>query len=147
MSGDPGHAVGAERRRPGSGARGHRHGNRIADAGQVVLRDPRAQLHDARRQEGLAIDHFDEVLDRVWRRSLRVMGDDATGQRARSDRNAHARANGRQLEVVGNAVREAIEKGNWDRDGNLTHYSCVSIARTRFMSSQTSRLDEGFRSR
>ena len=107
--------AGSERRCPGASARGQCHRNRIADSGEVILRHPRAQVHDTRRQKRLAIDDLDDVLDRVGRGNVRVELDDTTGQGTRADRHTNPGPDGWQLEVIRNAVREAIEKRDRDR--------------------------------
>ena len=149
---------------------------------------PRHTASTTRRQQRLAIDHLDDVLHRL---GLGASASCPTTQPVSvrdANRHAHTRTNGRQLEVIGNAVSKAIEERNRDGDGDLSHVDsefrmqnadrnkhelsgsiqrsilhsilhsafcilnyastpCVSIARTLFMSSQTSRFDEGLRSR
>ena len=115
MGGNRRDTAGPEGRRTGASTRGQSHRDRIADSSQVVLRHPRAQIDDPRRQKRLPIDDLDDVLDRVGCGSVGLERDDATGQRARADRHTNAGADGRKLEMIRNGVGEAIEKRNRDR--------------------------------
>ena len=126
----------------------HRNRQRIADSGDVVLRDPPAQLDDRLRQQRFAIERLGDVLDVRPDFNERVVPDDAAGERARPNRDPYARADWRHGQRIGDVVRKQIEERNGDCDGDQAHvYSPCKIARTLFMSSHTSRFADGVRSR
>ncbi len=141
------HTVRLVARGPALRAGRERRGNRIPDAGDVVVRNPAAQIDDRRREKRRPIDGFDDVLD------LQIGGDGRgrfhhdAGNRPPAQRNPHARAHRRHLERVGNGIREEIEERNWYGDGDRSHAPSSRIDFTRFMSSQTSRFADGVRSR
>jgi hypothetical protein len=116
VGGNRGDLACLEARGPGSCAWGQRDGDCVTDASEVVLSHPLTQLHNAGGQERLAVQYLRDVLDRVRIRCGRVLLNDATGQRARSNGRADPRADDWQLEMIGNSIREAIEK--WDGDGD-----------------------------
>ena len=84
--------------------------------------------------------------------SLGRILDDAPGENASADRHSHTRADRRNRDAVRNAIREEIEERDRDCDGNQAHgcygsVRSVRMARTRFISSHTSRFEDGLRSR
>ena len=72
------------------------------------------------------------------------MLDDDTDHRPIAERHAHPRSDRWNGHTGWDAVSEGIEKRDRYRDGN---HEAFRIARTLFMSSHTSRFDEGLRRR
>ena len=140
-------------------ARRHRRRHRLADAAGIVVGDPGGQRHHLRRQERLVVQHVEELLDLVEGGGVRGGGvsraEHAAGQDAGAERHEHAGADGGHRRRAGQRVGERTEQGNGNGDRDEAHLPLYSLpatgscssARTFFMSSQTSRLRSGLRSR
>ena len=139
----------------GRGHRRHRCGKRRPDSAGVVVGHPGREPDDLLGKERLGIEEFDDRFDgRRWRFLSIGPIDDAAGKDAIAERHEHAGADDGRLELGGQAVGQAVERGHGHRDANEAHWahspparSSRRSARTFFMSSQTSRLRSGLRSR
>ena len=82
--------------------RRHRHRQRIAGPGRVVLADPQREIDDQRRQKRLIVDDLRDVADRcVVLRRWRGWIDDAARHDARAQRHGDACAFGRRRQLGG----------------------------------------------
>jgi hypothetical protein len=107
-----------EARRPAPRSGRQRHANRVSDPGHVIVGDPSAQIDDFRRQKRLGIDNLDDVLEIRPSVVDAVVSNDASCDGARAYGHTNARANRRQVDAIGDAVREGIEVGNGNGDRN-----------------------------
>ena len=108
-------------------------------------------------QERLLVDDGQHILQLANRaRRPDGMRGDAAGERPRAQGHTHPRANRRDREVIRNPVRQRLELRHWNGHGDNPQNGLVggagqfwpsSNARTRFMSSHTSRLADGLRNR
>ena len=98
----------------------HRNRQRIADTGDVVVRDPPAQFDDRLWQQRLGIERLGDVLDVRPVFNECVVPDHAAGEYARPNRNPYARTDWRHGQRIGDVVRKQIEERNGDCDGDQT---------------------------
>ena len=139
---------GCRARRPGVGRHGG--GHRLARAASVVVGDPRGQLQYRRRQERLGVEALQQLpdLDRCAAAVRGRGGQHAAGDLPAPERHADPHARRRQRHAVGNAVGQGAQQRNRNGDRNEAgHQPACRMDRTFFMSSQTSRLRSGLRSR
>ena len=95
-----------------------RSSNRVADPGHVVVRNPFAQVDNRRRKERFLVYDVRDVTSFGAGLDRRVVCNNASDNRPRTDRNTHARTDRRQLGIsIGNAIREGVEVGYGDGDG------------------------------
>ena len=108
------------------------------------------------RQVGLGIEGFQQVAQlhgpclraAVAIRIVRAVAHDAAGHHAAAERDAHPTADRWDLHAVRHPVAQRRQPRYRDGDGHdHRHQSPRRMDRTRFMSSQTSRLRSGLRSR
>jgi hypothetical protein len=91
-------------------------GNRVADAGRVILRRPPRQRDDVGRHEWMRVENLTNGLDRRTTAAGRRMVDDNPRDDPRTQRHDHARADRRCVEILGNGVGEKVEAGNRNCD-------------------------------
>ena len=133
---------------PGEGRHGRRH--RVARAAGVVLGDPGGEIEHRRGQERVDIEALDQLpqLGPAAAIVVRRAGQHATGDLAVPERHAHARTRRRHRHAVGHAIGQCGQKGYGNRDRDEPgHHPSRRMLRTFFMSSHTSRLRSGLRSR
>ncbi len=129
-------------------SRWHRRGYRVPISRHVVIRHPSAQLDDRRRQVRLVVEHRHDVARGSARVERGIMADEAANDDALPHRHAHASADRRQPgDALRNAVGKRVEEGDRNGDRDEAHYFSLNSAFTRFISSHTSRLADGVRSR
>ena len=142
---------------PGRRQREWRHcrGQRFARATGVVLRHPERQIDHVSRQVGLRIQGRQQVAQLPGRRrrtriaiAPAAIGHYAAAHDALAERDAHASSHRRNRHAVRHPVAQCRQRRNRHRHRHdYGHQSPRRMDRTRFMSSHTSRLRSGLRSR
>ena len=105
--------------------RWHRSRERVACAAGVVLRYPQREIDNLFRQERLVVQHVQNAFDLVWRCLSRIQAcrwiDDDACDDPLAERHDDACSAWRRSYAVWYSIRQEIEKGNWNGDGDQPH--------------------------
>ena len=104
----------------GQAVRWQRGRQRGAGSGEVVLRDPLGELDDVWGDEGIGIEHLDDVLHLEGDIDGPDVPHDDASQLARPQWHNHARARHGHDLVGRDAISEEAERGHRHRDGDET---------------------------
>jgi hypothetical protein len=109
------------------GAGRQRRRYRVADAGQVVVRDPLAQIDDRRREERLIVHDAADVLELTGCRDFGGVSHHASGQDAGPERHLDTRPYDGRRHVIWHSVGESVQEGDGNGDGDQARHGLRRI--------------------